>query len=123
MLAFCNSCRTTKDIKIQVENPRDKDITGQAICTDCGNEAEINDFVRKEMIRKRDFITKAKPKKFQARCHNCQMEVESKLDKQSNPRCMRCGTKLSLSKLMIKTMKDDFKLFMDEEELDKFSLA
>lgn len=122
MLGFCKHCRNTTQIQIRVVDPKAKKPEGDPVCTSCGELAEINSFVKAEMIRKRDFLIQAKARNMSVRCHACDMNVESKLDSHHNPRCMRCGAKLSLSPMMVRTMKNELKVYMSAEEKEKFKL-
>ena len=133
MLATCKKCRTTRDIKLKVDNPKNikinkanlkgnTDVKFQPICTNCGTENVVNDFVLQLMVEKRDFIEE-KSRTSKAKCHACQSEQEIKLDTMDNPRCMRCGGVVKLTKFMVNAMKNELKLFMTAKEMKKLGIV
>lgn len=133
MLTICNKCRDTKQIRLRIDNPQNLKINKYSIkqeasikiepvCEECGTPAKINTFSLQRMIETRDFIPEKKAKTSKLKCHACDSNQEVKLDKKSNPRCLRCGGIVKISDFMLKAMKNELKLFMTDEELDKFGL-
>lgn len=129
MLLACNKCRTTREVKLKVENPnnvklnktavqKDKTIKVEPVCMTCGATAAISEFVLNLMIDKHEYMPEKKSKSTKAKCHSCMNDQEVKLDKQTNPRCMRCGGIVKMTQFAVKAMK----LFMSDEELAKWDL-
>lgn len=132
MLALCNKCRTTRDIKLKVDNPENlkinrttiragSSVTLQPVCMTCGADALINSFVIQQMVEKRDFVPEKKTRSSKSKCHACQSDQEVKLDREKQPRCMRCGTIVKITKFAIK-VKEEQQLFLTAEELAKWKL-
>lgn len=134
MLATCNKCRTTREIKLRVDNPKNVKMNRNAMkdhpevkveptCTQCGTVAKINTFAIQLMIDKHDFLEEEKAKVPKTKCHACQSNQIVKLDTKDNPRCMRCGGVVKLTQFMVKAMKTELHLVMDADELKKWELA
>lgn len=131
MLSNCNKCRTSRDIKLKVDNPKGLKLTKAAIkkneikvepvCTTCGTVVNMSTFSLQNMIDKHDVMPEA-TRSSKAKCHACQSNQEVKLDHEENPRCMRCGGVVKLTRFMVKAMKEELKLFMSDAELEKWAL-
>lgn len=131
MLMNCSNCRTSREVRLRVDNPKnvkfnkmsvkaDSSIKIEPVCTECGATVQINDFSLNMMIDRKDVLAEKKGE-FKVQCHACGSNQPAKLDKQTNPRCMRCGTIVNITLFMTNALKD-MKKFMNDVELAKWNL-
>lgn len=133
MLATCNKCRTTRDVKLRVENPNnikinraslqnDKSVKMEPVCMACGTPAVVSTFFIQLMVDKREFVPEEKSKTSKFRCHACQTDQSVKIDSSDKPRCLRCGGVVKLTTMMLNVMKKDSKFAMSTDEMQKFGI-
>ncbi len=100
MLAHCDQCNTTQEIKL---NPK----TMKPICLSCKKEVtNLTSFTIRSMEGGKDFLEKSK-QSFSFHCNNCGEQQQGVLAPNRNyVKCSECGKKMdNVSRHMLSTLK------------------
>lgn len=99
MLAHCNQCNQTQDIKLSRENDK-------PICLGCGKEVtNLSIFTLNSMRDRKDYTEKVK-KGFSFKCNKCNEQRPGILSKdQKSVVCSECNEPMQVTEYMLNTLR------------------